>query len=71
MDHPRDLLHLINLKRAEMPRPIIGIGHSMGGSDLYVPYLELYEEADTGTLTGLKNKSLTDAPSPHYHPHLA
>jgi pimeloyl-ACP methyl ester carboxylesterase len=33
-DHPRDLLHLINLKRDEMPRPIIGIGHSMGGGHL-------------------------------------
>ncbi|OAP60882.1 hypothetical protein AYL99_05884 [Fonsecaea erecta] len=33
-DHPRDLLHLINLKRDEMPRPIIGIGHSMGGNHL-------------------------------------
>ncbi|KAL1956008.1 hypothetical protein VTO42DRAFT_7908 [Malbranchea cinnamomea] len=34
MDHPRDLMHLINLKRAEMPRPLIGIGHSMGGNNL-------------------------------------
>ncbi|PGH12088.1 hypothetical protein AJ79_04487 [Helicocarpus griseus UAMH5409] len=33
-DHPRDLLHFINLKRAEMPRPIFGIGHSMGGNNL-------------------------------------
>ncbi|KAH8697494.1 putative toxin biosynthesis protein [Talaromyces proteolyticus] len=33
-DHPRDLLHLINLKRDEMPRPIVGIGHSMGGAHL-------------------------------------
>ncbi|KAF7716952.1 Alpha/beta hydrolase fold-1 domain-containing protein [Penicillium ucsense] len=33
-DHPRDLLHLINVKRAEMPRPIVGIGHSMGGAHL-------------------------------------
>ncbi|CRG84887.1 hypothetical protein PISL3812_02065 [Talaromyces islandicus] len=33
-DHSRDLLHLINLKRDEMPRPIIGIGHSMGGAQL-------------------------------------
>jgi len=34
-DHPRDLLHLINLKRDQMPRPLIGIGHSMGGNHLY------------------------------------
>ncbi|KAL4920239.1 Alpha/beta hydrolase family-domain-containing protein [Aspergillus aurantiobrunneus] len=33
-DHPRDLLHLVNVKRKEMPRPIIGIGHSMGGAHL-------------------------------------
>ncbi|PGH32674.1 hypothetical protein GX50_04521 [[Emmonsia] crescens] len=33
-DHPRDLLHFINLKRAEMPRPIFGIGHSFGGNNL-------------------------------------
>ncbi|KAK2790548.1 hypothetical protein FQN52_005567 [Onygenales sp. PD_12] len=33
-DHPRDLLHFINLKRAEMPRPIFGVGHSMGGNNL-------------------------------------
>lgn len=33
-DHPRDLMHMINLKRDEMPRPIVGIGHSMGGNNL-------------------------------------
>ncbi|KAB8260585.1 Alpha/beta hydrolase family-domain-containing protein [Aspergillus pseudonomiae] len=33
-DHPRDLLHLVNVKRKEMPRPIIGIGHSFGGAHL-------------------------------------
>ncbi|KAJ5184026.1 Abhydrolase domain-containing protein mpaH [Penicillium capsulatum] len=33
-DHARDLLHLVNVKRAEMPRPIVGIGHSMGGAHL-------------------------------------
>ncbi|KAJ9651024.1 hypothetical protein H2198_009676 [Neophaeococcomyces mojaviensis] len=33
-DHPRDLTHFINLKRDEMPRPIFGIGHSMGGNNL-------------------------------------
>ena len=33
-DHSRDLLHLINVKRDEMPRPIIGVGHSMGGNQL-------------------------------------
>lgn len=37
-DHPRDLLHLVNVKRAEMPRPIVGVGHSMGGAHLSVPF---------------------------------
>lgn len=34
-DHPRDLLHLINMKRDQMPRPLFGIGHSMGGNHLF------------------------------------
>ncbi|KAL4959645.1 putative toxin biosynthesis protein [Aspergillus stella-maris] len=33
-DHPRDLLNLVNVKRKEMPRPIVGIGHSFGGAHL-------------------------------------
>ncbi|SPQ24851.1 cc4bb9db-94b1-4c3c-968c-334ec7b553ae [Thermothielavioides terrestris] len=33
-DHARDLLHLINQKRDEMPHPLVGIGHSMGGAQL-------------------------------------
>lgn len=33
-DHARDLTHLINLKRADMPRPIFGLGHSVGGNNL-------------------------------------
>lgn len=33
-DFARDILHLVNLKRDEMPRPIIGLGHSMGGNHL-------------------------------------
>lgn len=36
MDHPRDLLLVINQFRDEMPRPIVGIGHSFGGCHLYV-----------------------------------
>lgn len=31
-DHARDLLYMTNVFRAEMPRPLIGIGHSYGGS---------------------------------------
>lgn len=33
-DHSRDLLHMINHFREEMPRPIIGVGHSMGCAQL-------------------------------------
>ncbi|CAL3968776.1 unnamed protein product [Diplocarpon coronariae] len=33
-DHPRDLLHMINTFRAQMPLPIAGIGHSFGGACL-------------------------------------
>ena len=33
-DHPRDLLHMINHFRKEMPRPLVGIGHSMGGNNV-------------------------------------
>ncbi|KAH7040661.1 Alpha/beta hydrolase family-domain-containing protein [Microdochium trichocladiopsis] len=33
-DHPRDLLHLTNVFRHDMPRPIVGLGHSFGGNCL-------------------------------------
>ncbi|KAK4539286.1 hypothetical protein LTR36_000812 [Oleoguttula mirabilis] len=33
-DYPRDLLHMINLFRDEFPQPVVGIGHSMGGTAL-------------------------------------
>ncbi|KAL9124321.1 MAG: hypothetical protein Q9217_006339 [Psora testacea] len=33
-DHPRDLLYMINHFRHEMPRPLVGVGHSMGGNHL-------------------------------------
>ncbi|KAI0864461.1 Alpha/beta hydrolase family-domain-containing protein [Xylaria cubensis] len=33
-DHTRDLLHLTNVFRDEMPRPIIGVGHSFGANIL-------------------------------------
>lgn len=33
-DHSRDLLQMVNHFRSEMPRPIVGIGHSMGATQL-------------------------------------
>ncbi|KAI9147265.1 toxin biosynthesis protein [Paramyrothecium foliicola] len=33
-DHARDLMNLINQKQDLMPHPIVGIGHSMGGTQL-------------------------------------
>lgn len=33
-DHPRDLLHMVNHFRAQMPLPLAGIGHSLGGNCL-------------------------------------
>ncbi|OTB09602.1 hypothetical protein M426DRAFT_82455 [Hypoxylon sp. CI-4A] len=33
-DHARDLLHMTNVFRAEMPRPIVGVGHSFGAAIL-------------------------------------
>ncbi|KAH9809538.1 Alpha/beta hydrolase family [Teratosphaeria destructans] len=34
MDHPRDLFLMVNHFRSEMKRPLIAIGHSMGGNNL-------------------------------------
>ncbi|GAB7365530.1 hypothetical protein MBLNU230_g6603t1 [Neophaeotheca triangularis] len=34
MDHARDLFLMINHFRSEMKRPLVGIGHSMGGAQL-------------------------------------
>ncbi|KAF2276226.1 toxin biosynthesis protein-like protein [Westerdykella ornata] len=34
LDHSRDLLHVVNTFRKQMPRPIFGVGHSMGGAQL-------------------------------------
>ncbi|KAF2131628.1 alpha/beta-hydrolase [Dothidotthia symphoricarpi CBS 119687] len=33
-DHSRDLLNMVNVFRRQMPRPIVGVGHSMGGCQL-------------------------------------
>lgn len=34
LDHSRDLLHMVNTFSRQMPRPIIGVAHSMGGCQL-------------------------------------
>ncbi|KAI9644500.1 hypothetical protein NHQ30_006521 [Ciborinia camelliae] len=34
IDHARDLLHMVNTYRTQMPLPIIGIGHSFGANML-------------------------------------
>jgi pimeloyl-ACP methyl ester carboxylesterase len=34
LDHSRDLLHMINHFKTEMPMPLVGIGHSLGGAQL-------------------------------------
>lgn len=36
LDHARDLLYMINHFRDQMSRPLIGIGHSMGGAQMSV-----------------------------------
>ncbi|KAI4721734.1 toxin biosynthesis protein-like protein [Aureobasidium sp. EXF-10727] len=33
-DHPRDLFLMINKFRDQMPQPLVGVGHSMGGAHL-------------------------------------
>jgi hypothetical protein len=33
-DHARDLLHMVNVFRDQMPRPLVGIGHSFGANCL-------------------------------------
>ncbi|RDW63484.1 hypothetical protein BP6252_11029 [Coleophoma cylindrospora] len=33
-DHSRDLFQMVNHFSADMPRPLVGIGHSMGGAQL-------------------------------------
>ncbi|KAK4501077.1 hypothetical protein PRZ48_006883 [Zasmidium cellare] len=39
-DHARDLLHIVNVFRSRMHRPLVGIGHSMGaGQILTLAYL--------------------------------
>ena len=48
-DHARDLMNLINQHQRDIPHPIVGIGHSMGGTQLWVTI------TDTGTLEESSN----------------
>ena len=40
MDHARDLLLMINHFREQMPRPLVGIGHSFGGNIMFANQLD-------------------------------
>ncbi|KAK5174463.1 uncharacterized protein LTR77_001543 [Saxophila tyrrhenica] len=72
-DHVRDLLFMVNLKRTEMPRPIIGIGHSMGGNQL--THLSLMHPRLFSSLILLdpviQERSAEIDPSPNAPPNLA
>ncbi|PYH28359.1 alpha/beta hydrolase [Aspergillus neoniger CBS 115656] len=66
-DHSRDLLHLINVKRDEMPHPIIAIAHSAGAFALVnlclihprlFQAVVLIEPPITRPVTRLRNKKL-------------
>ncbi|PWY66005.1 hypothetical protein BO70DRAFT_356633 [Aspergillus heteromorphus CBS 117.55] len=47
MDHPRDLLLMINHFRDQMPRPLVGIGHSFGGTIMCVFLRLLHSSSST------------------------
>ncbi|KAH9884764.1 prolyl aminopeptidase-like protein [Xylariomycetidae sp. FL2044] len=69
-DHARDLLHMVNVFRSEMPRPIIGIAHSFGGNILtqlalmhprllsalilYDPVINMFSHVQTGAINGAR-----------------
>ncbi|KAI0423306.1 prolyl aminopeptidase-like protein [Xylaria grammica] len=69
-DHARDLLHMANLFRSEMPRPIVGIAHSFGGNILaqlallhprllnalvlYDPVINVFSHKQTGAMFGAR-----------------
>ncbi|KAL3458898.1 Alpha/beta hydrolase family-domain-containing protein [Aspergillus heterothallicus] len=65
-DHARDLLHLINLHQDEMPHPIIGIGHSMGGMQL--AHLALIHPSLLTSLILIDPVIQTENPSKAYAP---
>ncbi|KAI0911986.1 prolyl aminopeptidase-like protein [Ustulina deusta] len=69
-DHARDLLHITNVFRSEMPRPIVGIAHSFGGNVLvqlallhprllsalvlYDPVINVFSHEQTGAIFGVR-----------------
>lgn len=69
-DYARDLLYMTNVFRAEMPRPIIGIGHSFGGNIithlsllharlfstliLFDPVINIFSSKQVGAINGVR-----------------
>ncbi|ESZ91074.1 hypothetical protein SBOR_8537 [Sclerotinia borealis F-4128] len=66
IDHARDLLHMVNTYRAQMPLPIIGIGHSFGANML--TNLSLMHPRLLTTLIMLDPIIHEYASNPHGHP---
>ena len=60
-DHPRDLLYMINHFRKEMPQPLVGIGHSMGG--LHLANLSLMHPRLLSTLILIDPVIVGEAPA--------
>ncbi|KAI0542359.1 prolyl aminopeptidase-like protein [Xylaria digitata] len=70
LDHARDLLHMTNVFRSEMPRPIVGIGHSFGANILaqlslmharlfsalilFDPGINIFSLKETGAMKGVR-----------------
>ncbi|KAI9839928.1 MAG: hypothetical protein M1819_000120 [Sarea resinae] len=63
-DHPRDLLLMINHFRDQMPRPLVGMGHSMGS--VHLVFLSLLHPRLFSTLILMDPviQPATDDPSP-------
>ncbi|KAB8273894.1 Alpha/beta hydrolase family-domain-containing protein [Aspergillus minisclerotigenes] len=65
-DHARDLLFLINQYQDEMPHPIIGVGHSMGG--MHLASLALLHPSLLQALVLIDPVIQTENPSKDYAP---
>jgi pimeloyl-ACP methyl ester carboxylesterase len=50
LDGARDNLHMINTFRDQMPRPIVGVGHSMGAAQLYIQLFSILISYDSQIL---------------------